>query len=29
MFRIWQLWIGEIGKKDYQNDEKINKKKKL
>jgi len=26
MFRIfWQVWIGEIGKKDYQNDEKIKK----
>jgi len=27
MFRIlWQVWIGEIGKKDYQNAEKIKKK---
>jgi len=26
MFRIfWQVWIGEIGKKDYQNAEKIKK----
>jgi len=24
MFRIfWQVWIGEIGKKDYQNAKKI------
>jgi len=24
MFRIfWQVWIGEIGKKDYQNDKRI------
>jgi len=27
MFRIfWQVWIGEIGKKDYQNAEKIKEK---
>jgi len=27
MFRIfWQVWIGEIGKKDYQNFKKIKKK---
>jgi len=27
MFRIfWQVWIGEIGKKDYQNAEKKNSK---
>jgi len=27
MFRIfWQVWIGEIGKNDYQNAEKIQKK---
>jgi len=27
MFRIfWQVWIGEIGKKDYQNAKKIKKK---
>jgi len=27
MFRIfWQVWIGEIGKKDYQNAKKIQKK---
>jgi len=26
MFKIfWQVWIGEIGKKDYQNAEKIKK----
>jgi len=26
MFRIfWQVWIGEIGKKDYQNAKKIKK----
>ena len=26
MFRIfWQVWIGEIGKKDYQNDKRIKK----
>jgi len=26
MFRIfWQVWIGEIGKKEYQNAEKIKK----
>jgi len=26
MFRIfWQVWIGEIGKKDYQNTKKIKK----
>jgi len=28
MFRIfWQVWIGEIGKKDYQNAKKMQKKK--
>jgi len=27
MFRIiWQVWIGEIGKKDYQNAKRIKKK---
>jgi len=27
MFRIfWQVWIGEIGKKEYQNAKKIKKK---
>ena len=26
MFRIfWQVWIGEIGKKDYQDDKRIKK----
>jgi len=29
MFRIfWQVWIGEIGKKDYQNAGKVKRKKK-
>ena len=30
MFRLfWQVWIGEIGKNDYQNAKQINKKKQI